>query len=282
MKFGIIGAGVVGGATAKVWQSVGEVRTWDTDPYKASHSFAKVAECDYVFVCVPTPGTDSGPLDCSAVMETATKLSVLPPTCAVIRSTVNVGTTRKFAEKSGWPTIFYPEFLSMRTAEHDALHPICSMLGIPDGDDARWQCSALWSELFVRFGSKPIERGWETVEAAKLFSNAYGAAHVSLMNELCEIAEHNGLKWESVYECLKATGRINETYSKVPGPDGFGFAGHCFPKDAAATAAMAATLADAWSGAYSSAQVLRAAMRRNARDRTKSRKGELKTCPSPT
>lgn len=240
MKFGVIGNGIVGSATAKIWQTVGEVRTWDVDAGKRSHSFAEVAACDYVFACVPTPGTPDGPLDVSIVMETATKLSVLPPTCAVIRSTVNVGTTRKFQEKSGWPTVFWPEFLSMRTAEADALNPICSLLGETCGlsDDFKhlYDFSNILAE---RFGAAECFRAAETVEAAKLFSNAYGAAHVSLMNELAEIAEHNGLKWESVYECLKATGRVNETYSQVPGPDGKrGFGGHCFPKDLAATAAM--------------------------------------------
>ena len=269
MRFGIVGNGVVGSATAKIWQTVGEVRTWDIDPYKASHNFAKVAECDYVFICVPTPGTDSGPLDCSLVMEVATKLSVLEPMCAVIRSTVNVGTTRKFAEKSGWPTVFWPEFLSMRTAEQDALNPICNLIGSTDLN--REPEVNFYFTVKDRFSSPTVKHA-EVVEAAKLFSNAYGAAHVSLMNELSEIAEHNGLKWESVYECLKATGRVNETYSQVPGHNGYGWRSHCWQKDLPATLAMG----DLW---LQSVSMLDAAIKRNAID-TRRKMEEL--CPSPT
>lgn len=275
MRFGIIGNGVVGSATAKVWETVGEVRTWDVDAGKRSHSFAEVAACDYVFICVPTPGTEDGPLDCSAVMEVATKLSVFAPTCAVVRSTVNVGTTRKFQEKSGWPTVFWPEFLSMRTAERDALNPICNLIGYRE----QWQAceTEFFYQMGLRFGKCSYRAAnYEHVEAAKLFSNAYGAAHVSLMNELCEIAEHNGLKWESVYECLKATGRINETYSQVPGPDGKrGFGGACFPKDLAATAAMMPVRVDQWLRQKSGSRVLSAVLGRNVFDRANQ-------CPSPT
>ena len=54
-KVGIIGNGFVGESQAFAFSPVAEVRIYDTDPLRATHTLNEVCECDFVFVCVPTP-----------------------------------------------------------------------------------------------------------------------------------------------------------------------------------------------------------------------------------
>ena len=62
-KIGIIGKGVVGTAMARVWQEHAEVRCFDKDPARSTHSWGEVGGCDFIFICLPTPeGSDGFPV----------------------------------------------------------------------------------------------------------------------------------------------------------------------------------------------------------------------------
>ena len=54
-KIGIVGNGFVGNSVAFGFSPTHEIRIHDKDPKKDLNTLEEVLECDYVFVCVPTP-----------------------------------------------------------------------------------------------------------------------------------------------------------------------------------------------------------------------------------
>ena len=66
-KIGIIGNGYVGEAQSFVFSSVAKVYVYDIDPLKSLNSLEEVHNCDFVFVCVPTPMFRDGKQDFSIV-----------------------------------------------------------------------------------------------------------------------------------------------------------------------------------------------------------------------
>ena len=62
MKIGIIGDGHVGGAMKNLFKSACVY-----DPYKNEGTKEEINQCDVAFICVPTPMTEDGSCDASAV-----------------------------------------------------------------------------------------------------------------------------------------------------------------------------------------------------------------------
>ena len=56
INIGIIGNGFVGSAVAQGFSLWANVRVYDVEPHRSTHSLDEVARLsDIVFVCVPTP-----------------------------------------------------------------------------------------------------------------------------------------------------------------------------------------------------------------------------------
>ena len=62
-KIGIVGNGFVGNSVAFGFSPTHEVRIHDKDPKKNLNTIEEVSECDYIFVCVPTPMFEHGEQD---------------------------------------------------------------------------------------------------------------------------------------------------------------------------------------------------------------------------
>ena len=52
---GIIGNGFVGEAQAFAFSPVSNIKVYDVDPLKSTHTLDETHDSDFVFVCVPTP-----------------------------------------------------------------------------------------------------------------------------------------------------------------------------------------------------------------------------------
>ena len=74
---GIIGGGFVGSATAWAFRPTHEVRVYDCEPKARTHSFEEVANCDFIFVCVPTPPNHDWTVDLSIVEKVLSDLKEL-------------------------------------------------------------------------------------------------------------------------------------------------------------------------------------------------------------
>jgi UDP-glucose 6-dehydrogenase len=55
MNVGVIGNGFVGNAVAKGFGKHLDVLIYDTDASRSTHTLTETLDCDYVFVCLPTP-----------------------------------------------------------------------------------------------------------------------------------------------------------------------------------------------------------------------------------
>ncbi len=238
LKLGIVGNGVVGAATASAWAGhVKEVLAWDVRPERANCSFADVMGADLVMVCLPTPQR-AGSLECDtdALVSFFESLSVEQRQAnMVIRSTIPIGFTRATAKAMLCRNVVHsPEFLTARTAEHDAANPTRNIVGVPGGWDSSVVNQPLYRAYRQRWPNVDIyHMTSDESEAVKLAQNAFSAVKIAWFNELHELCVHARISFSQVREALLAGGWINPMHTQVPGPDGLGFSGACLPKDLA-------------------------------------------------
>ena len=127
-KVGVIGNGFVGEAISFAFSTVSEMYIFDTDPLKSLNNIKSVHNCDFVFVCVPTPMFKDGSQDLSYVESAFEKATNKP--VYIIKSTVLPGTTEKLSNQyPNFKIIFSPEFLTERTAKLDMLTQSRIILG---------------------------------------------------------------------------------------------------------------------------------------------------------
>lgn len=247
ITIGIIGNGVVGKATARVWMEYAkDVRVWDIDETRRTHALGETVFSDLVFVCLPTPAAPdgSGELDLGAIHKFFNRLGTgtqLLQQNFVIRSTVPVGTTRRLQYDFKIPNIVHnPEFLTARCAVQDALNPAQIVLGTPRPGAVLWSggnkaAEALLLHCSIRFPGRPIlPVSSNESEFIELALNSLFAAKIALFNELRAYAEADDMLWPRVLEGILGDGRVGISHTQVPGPDGKpGFGGSCLPKDLA-------------------------------------------------
>ena len=110
-KVGIVGNGFVGEAISFAFSSVSDLYIYDTDPLKSLDDLESVHNCDFVFICVPTPMFEDGSQDLSYVQSTFKKATSKP--IYILKSTILPGTTENLSKKySNIKIIFSPEFLT--------------------------------------------------------------------------------------------------------------------------------------------------------------------------
>ena len=127
-NIGIIGNGFVGEAQAFAFSTVSNVKIYDIDKSKSTCELSEVHNCDFVFVCVPTPMTKDGSQDLSNINSVFKKSKDKP--IYIIKSTIIPGTTEMLIEKYPRKKItFSPEFLTERTAKLDMLTQSRIILG---------------------------------------------------------------------------------------------------------------------------------------------------------
>ncbi len=227
MKIGVIGGGVVGSATAAAWRGhCDEVRVYDVDPARRTHDFFDFFPWnpDVIFVCLPEAAVEGFFM----VLAGNNLLRNY-----VLKSTVPVGTTRWLAERYGLPNLVHsPEFLTARTAEHDAANPRLNVIGYTVANNRRSGGQLL--ELYVsRWPNVPrVVMPSDASELMKLALNTFFATKVSYWNEVESYCRATGIDYETVRAACVAEGRVGDLHTHVPGPDSFrGFGGTCLPKD---------------------------------------------------
>ena len=226
-KLGVIGHGYVGESQSFAFSPSFDVRVYDKDSLKSTHSLNEVLDSDFIFVCVPTPMKKDGSQDLSFV-ESFFKTAKDGP-IYIIKSTIIPGTTNLLNEKfKNLKIIFSPEFLTERTAKLDILTQTRIILG---GDKV---LTGKVRKIYdIRFKNKTIiETDSLTAEYIKYMNNTFFASKVSIMNEFYRLANHLGVDWETALYGFVSDQRIGDSHLNVPGPDGkLGFGGTCFPKD---------------------------------------------------
>jgi len=241
MNIGIIGNGFVGSAvgfgfSAQCGVSESNVRAYDKDKKKSTHTLFNVLNnSDYVFISVPTPPTKSGECNLSYVYECFEEVNnsledTKKEPVLILKSTVIPGTTENLQKDfPDLKIVFNPEFLTERTAKQDFISPSRIVLGGEPKEVNKVASLFRW-----RFGNtvRIIETDTKTAEFIKYMSNGFFTTKISFLNDMYQIARSTGIDWDIATEGLSSDGRVGSSHMSVPGPDGkLGFGGSCFPKD---------------------------------------------------
>jgi UDPglucose 6-dehydrogenase len=239
MKIGIIGMGVVGAATAKVFEKFHKVFPYDKfkPEYNSHDNIERLAEnAEIAFVSVPTPMKPSGEIDYSSihnslsqVLEACKKVRRDPKHfLIVIRSTAVSGTTDKLEEMYPFHVAFNPEFLTEKNALNDMLNTDRVVIGAGRESDMEKILSA-YKPIFPN--AKYIKVDRKTAEMIKYAANVFLASQIAIANEIYHVCNSVGVDYDAVKNAVLHDSRIGRNIN-VPGHDGdFGFGGKCFPKD---------------------------------------------------
>lgn len=235
---GFIGQGFIGRHMADDFAERGYAVTRYAleEPYVANRD--AIAECDIVFIAVPTPTTPDG-FDASALE------AVLPLVgagkIAVIKSTVVPGTTARLQEQFPEITLLHsPEFLREKQAALDTREPLRNLVGVPVADAAHIDAAETVLAVLPRAQYARMVTS-EEAELIKYGGNCFLALKVVYMNLLADLADAVDADYEVVAEAMGHDPRIGPSHMRVfdssghPGARaGRGAGGHCFPKDLAA------------------------------------------------
>ncbi len=237
MKIGIVGNGFVGSSVAFGFSAQtgcdAEIKIYDKDELKATHSLESTLTSDFIFVSVPTPSNPDGSINLDVIYDCFNEMNNLnhrTDNVFLLRSTVTPGTTRKLQRKfRNLNIVFNPEFLTERSAKLDFINQARFILGGLKKNVNKVEKLFKW-----RFGETMpiIKTTYETSEMIKYMNNCFFATKVSFLNEMYQIADACGVDWDMALEGFARDGRVGHSHMNVPGPDGkFGFGGSCFPKD---------------------------------------------------
>jgi UDPglucose 6-dehydrogenase len=228
-KVGIIGNGFVGESQAYSFTPVADVKIFDVNPVKATHTLLEVLSQDYIFVCLPTPMEENGEQDISYIENFFSNIGLYNTDAIfILKSTVLPGTTKQLIDKYNFNIIFSPEFLTEKTAKLDMLTQARIILG-----GEKELCLNVLELFMARFGNKHyILTDSTTAEFIKYMANTFLAVKVSVVNEFYRMANKLGVEWDKALEGFVSDPRIGNSHTQVPGHDGkLGFGGTCFPKD---------------------------------------------------
>lgn len=242
-KIGIVGYGYVGKALEYGFKSRNQIFINDINLPSLSLDEV-VAKSEFVFIGVPTPMTAKyTKIDLSIVDEvfknivkSANKQSKEP--IIVIKSTVIPGTTRNLSKKYSWTkSLFNPEFLTEANYLEDFVNSDRIVIG-GDSDTDRLKLVQLYRDSFPK--TLIFETDPTSAEMVKYMANTYLALKVTFANEIFDLCEKLGIKYEEVKKMTVADKRIYDSHLDITTSRGFG--GKCFPKDTVALLGLAKDL----------------------------------------
>jgi UDPglucose 6-dehydrogenase len=194
-----------------------------------------VADCEFAYLCVPTPQGADGSADLSYIEDAAREIGPILPSEAIVvnKSTVPVGSTRvveRALGRSDVPVVSNPEFLREGSAIHDFLHPDRIVIGAED------QSAAVQVQsLYLGITAPVIVTDPASAETIKYAANAFLATKISFINAVAAVCEAVGADIKDVALGMGYDTRIGHEFLK-PGP---GWGGSCFPKDTRAMVRIA-------------------------------------------
>ena len=193
------------------------------------------ADCEVVFLCVPTPQNPDGTADLSFIEGASRELAPVLAFEAIVvnKSTVPVGSTRvveRVLERPDVTVVSNPEFLREGSAVQDFLHPDRIVIGSEDQSAAIKVLS-----LYLGVTAPTVVTDPASAETIKYAANAFLAMKLSFVNAIAAVCEGVGADVDDVLLGLGHDTRIGSEFLR-PGP---GWGGSCFPKDTRALVRMA-------------------------------------------
>jgi UDP-N-acetyl-D-glucosamine dehydrogenase len=193
----------------------------------------RLAACDAVCICVPTPLNKIKDPDLSYVVAAAraARAALHPGQLVILESTTYPGTTREVVlpilEESGLRVghdfflCFSPERVDPGNAQWQTRNTPKVLGGVtPECTEAGL---ALYGQIFDRM--VPVESA-EAAELVKVYENTFRMINIALVNELAQVCDRLNV---DVWNVIEAAATKPFGFMKfTPGP---GLGGHCIPLD---------------------------------------------------
>lgn len=199
----------------------------------ATTDMARLAECDAVAICVPTPLSKTKDPDLSFVAAATDSLrrALRPGQLIVLESTTYPGTTRDvllpILERSGLVAgadfflCYSPERVDPGNREWQTRNTPKVIGGVTP------ECAAAGHAFYrtVFDTVVPVENV-ETAELVKVYENTFRMINIALVNELAQVCDRLGV---DVWDVIDAAATKPFGFMRfTPGP---GLGGHCIPLD---------------------------------------------------
>jgi UDP-N-acetyl-D-glucosamine dehydrogenase len=199
----------------------------------ATTDFARLADCDAIIVCVPTPLGEHREPDLKYVRITAETIArtLRAGQLVVLESTTYPGTTReelltRFTEKGlACGTDFFLAFSPEREDPGNERFNTKNIPKVVGGMDAASLAAA--AALYGAVIDRVVEvSSPEVAESAKLLENIFRAVNIALVNEMKVVFDRMGINVWEVIEAAKT-----KPFGFMPFYPGPGLGGHCIPLD---------------------------------------------------
>ncbi|SCX29087.1 nucleotide sugar dehydrogenase [Agrobacterium rosae] len=199
----------------------------------ATCDFSRLADCDVIAICVPTPLTKYRDPDLSYVENTCREIAktLRPGQLVVLESTTYPGTTdgivKTILEKTGLKS-GADFFLGFSPEREDPGNRDFQTSTIPkvvagEGPDAAELMTAFYGSVVKTV--VPVSTN-ATAEAVKITENVFRAVNIALVNELKVVYEAMGIDIWEVIDAAKT-----KPFGYMPFYPGPGLGGHCIPID---------------------------------------------------
>lgn len=205
----------------------------DGGRFSATVDFSRLADCDVIIICVPTPITANRAPDLSFIVKTceAISLTLRRGQVVVLESTTYPGTTdgvvRPILERTGLKSGQH-FFLGFSPEREDPGNRDFKTSTIPkivagDGPEASALIAAFYGAVVTSV--VPVS-STATAEAVKITENVFRAVNIALVNELKVVYEAMGIDIWEVIDAAKT-----KPFGYMPFYPGPGLGGHCIPID---------------------------------------------------
>ncbi|MEO9634402.1 MAG: nucleotide sugar dehydrogenase [Parasphingorhabdus sp.] len=205
----------------------------DQNKFFATSDFDKLAECDIIIICVPTPLSQQREPDLGFVITTANDIlqRLRPGQAIVLESTTFPGTTEEVLKtilEQGGLKSGVDFFLGFSPEREDPGNATYHTETIPkvvagDGEQALLVLTKFYDSVVDQV--VPVSTP-ATAEAVKITENVFRAVNIALVNELKLIFEKMDV---DVWEVIDAAATKPFGFMRfTPGP---GLGGHCIPID---------------------------------------------------
>jgi UDP-N-acetyl-D-glucosamine dehydrogenase len=200
---------------------------------EATLDASRMAECDTLSICVPTPLSKTRDPDISYILEAgkAIAAALRPGQLIVLESTTYPGTTRDvllpLLEATGLK-VGVDFFLCFSPERVDPGNPVWHTKNTPKVmGGITHACLERAMEAYAPFIDTlvPVSSP-EAAEFVKILENTFRAVNIGLVNESAQIADRLGI---DIWEVIEAAATKPFGFMKfTPGP---GLGGHCIPVD---------------------------------------------------
>lgn len=200
---------------------------------QATTDFSRVAECDALTICVPTPLDKSKEPDVSFMVAAAEQLApyLTPGTLVTLESTTYPGTTEEVVQpilEQGGLIVGTDLFLAYSPERVDPGNPVYQTKNTPKVvGGVTPACTEAAVAFYRSFLDEVVPvSSTRAAEMSKLLENIFRCVNIALVNELLMLCERMKVDVWEVVEASKT-----KPFGFMPFYPGPGLGGHCIPID---------------------------------------------------